>query len=202
MFSSFLLIPQLAQTPEATGYGFGMSVTGAGLILAPAALAQLVTGPLAGRFGTRFGFRTVLATGGACVMASFAWLALEHSSVWHLAVAGALLGAGISLALASMANLIVDAVRQTEVGIATGINTVTRTVGGAFGSAVATAIITSEAAAGTPFPTEGAYTMAFVVGAVGGLLALSAALLIPTRRASASDSAGMGEVPAAAPLRG
>ena len=202
MFSSFLLIPQLAQTPETTGYGFGMSVTGAGLILAPAALAQLVTGPLAGRFGTRFGFRTVLATGGACVMASFAWLALEHSSVWHLAVAGALLGAGISLALASMANLIVDAVRQTEVGIATGINTVTRTVGGAFGSAVATAIITSEAAAGTPFPTEGAYTTAFVVGAVGGLLALSAALLIPTRRASASDSAGMGEVPAAAPLRG
>ena len=27
MFSSFLLIPQFAQAPESTGYGFGFSVT-------------------------------------------------------------------------------------------------------------------------------------------------------------------------------
>ena len=32
MFASFLLIPQLAQTPEHFGYGFGATVTGAGLI--------------------------------------------------------------------------------------------------------------------------------------------------------------------------
>ena len=51
MFSSFLLIPQFAQTPEATGYGFGASVTGAGLLLFPAAIAQLIAGPLAGRLG-------------------------------------------------------------------------------------------------------------------------------------------------------
>ena len=30
MFSSFLLIPQFAQTPEAAGYGFGMTVTESG----------------------------------------------------------------------------------------------------------------------------------------------------------------------------
>src|SRR5690349_18060048 len=33
MFASFLLIPQLAQTPESTGFGFGASVTGAGLLM-------------------------------------------------------------------------------------------------------------------------------------------------------------------------
>ena len=58
MFSSFLLIPQFAQAPESTGYGFGFSVTQAGLILTPAAVAQLLAGPLAGRLGVVIGFRT------------------------------------------------------------------------------------------------------------------------------------------------
>ena len=41
MFASFLLIPQFAQAPERTGYGFGASVTVAGLLLLPGRVAQL-----------------------------------------------------------------------------------------------------------------------------------------------------------------
>jgi len=63
MFSSFLLIPQFAQTPESTGYGFGFSVTQAGLLLMPSALVQIMVGPIAGRLGVRIGFRRVLALG-------------------------------------------------------------------------------------------------------------------------------------------
>ena len=33
MFGSFLLVPQLVQLPESTGFGFGASVTEAGLFL-------------------------------------------------------------------------------------------------------------------------------------------------------------------------
>ena len=96
-----------------------------------------------------------------------------------------LLGVGISFAFASMANLIVDAVPQSEVGIATGINTVMRTVGGAFGAAVATAMLTGNTIwPATPLPTEGAYTAAFVLSAVGGVLAVVAALLVPRPRRS------------------
>ena len=61
MFSSFLSIPQFAQAPESSGYGFGMSVTEAGLLLVPVAGAQLLAGPFAGWLGTRLGFRSVLA---------------------------------------------------------------------------------------------------------------------------------------------
>ena len=49
----------------------------------------------------------------------------------------------MTFAFAAMANLIVEAVPQSEVGIATGINTVMRTVGGSFGAAIVTAILTS-----------------------------------------------------------
>ena len=48
MFGSFLLIPQLAEAPESTGYGFGLDATGAGLLMLPGALVMLVAGPLSG----------------------------------------------------------------------------------------------------------------------------------------------------------
>jgi EmrB/QacA subfamily drug resistance transporter len=180
MFSSFLLIPQFAQTPERVGYGFGYSVTGAGLILAPAAVAQFISGPLAGKLGAHIGFRPTLAAGGGFAAAAFAMLALEHSHPWHFIVASVFLGAGISFAFASMANLIVGAVPQRDVGIATGINTIMRTVGGAFGAAVATAILTGDTIGGG-LPSEDAYTIAFTLSAVGGLLAVGAALLVPPK---------------------
>jgi EmrB/QacA subfamily drug resistance transporter len=182
MFASFLLIPQFAQAPKSTGFGFGYSVTQAGLLLFPAAVCQLIAGPVAGRLGVRVGFRVILAAGAAFSTLSFLFLAFEHGHPWGFIVAGALLGTGISFAFASMANLIVDAVPQSEVGIATGINTVMRTVGGAFGAAVATALLTADLLPGTATPAEGAYTEAFVMSAVGGVLAIGAALLIPTRK--------------------
>ena len=189
MFSSFLLIPQFAQAPESTGYGFGDSVSQAGLLLVPAALFQLVAGPLAGVLGARIGFRTTLASGAALATTAFVFLAFEHSHPWQFIVSAALLGSGISFAFASMANLIVGAVPQSEVGVATGINTIMRTVGGAFGAAVATAILTGNTIAGSPFPSESAYTAAFVLSAVGGVLAVGAALLVPTRAAERARAA-------------
>jgi len=178
MFASFLLIPQFAQAPELTGYGFGASVTVAGLLLLPAAIAQLLTGAFAGILGTRIGFRAVLAIGAGLTSASFVVLAAAHEREVEILAAGALLGAGISFAFAAMANLIVAAVPQADVGIATGINTVMRTIGGSFGAAIATAILASSSGAGG-LPTEGAYTVAFAFSAVAGLAAVGAALLVP-----------------------
>jgi EmrB/QacA subfamily drug resistance transporter len=189
MFSSFLLIPQFAQAPESSGYGFGDTVSQAGLLLVPAAIFQLVAGPLAGGLGARIGFRTTLAGGAGLATMAFLFLALAHAHPWQFIVSAALLGCGISFAFASMANLIVGAVPQSEVGVATGINTIMRTVGGAFGAAVASAILTGNTVAGSSLPSEGAYTAAFVLSAAGGVLAVGAALLVPTRAAERARAA-------------
>jgi EmrB/QacA subfamily drug resistance transporter len=199
MFSSFLLVPQLAQTPEATGYGFGASVTESGLILMPSALMMLFCGPLAARLGNRFGFRAVLIAGTLTATASFAFQTVEHGEVWHLVVGGILLGVAISFSLASMANLVVAAVDPADVGIATGINTISRTVGGAFGGAAITAILTGDTIAGG-LPAAGGYTAAFAAAAVGGLVATLAALSVP-REVDERAAAPAGAVPAPAPAR-
>ena len=183
MFSGFLLIPQIAQAPTSTSYGLGASVTVAGLLLAPSAVGQLVAGPFAGRLGVRIGFRATLVIGSLLNVAAFGLLAVLHDRWWHLALGGLLLGAGVAFAFASMANLIVAAVEQREVGIATGINTVMRTIGGAFGSAVSTAVLASTAAAGG-LPSGGGYRTAFGLAAGMALLAGASALGVPRTAAS------------------
>ena len=188
MFSGFLLIPQIAQAPESTGYGLGASVTMAGLLLAPSAIGQLVAGPVAGRLGVRIGFRSTLVIGSLLSCSAFTLLAFLHDRAWHLVVGGLLLGMGIAFAFASMANLIVAAVQQSEVGIATGINTVTRTIGGAFGSAVSTAVLASTIGAGG-LPSAGGYRVAFGLAAAMALLAAGSALRVPRQAGAAAGAA-------------
>jgi EmrB/QacA subfamily drug resistance transporter len=183
MFASFLLVPQFVQTPERAGYGFGATVTEAGLVMLPSTLVMLVAGPSAGLLAGRLGPRAPLAIGTALAGASFALLAVAHSEVWHFVVAVMLLGFGLGFSFSAMANLVVSAVPQGSVGVATGINTIMRTVGGALGSQIAIAIVTAQTVAGTPLPAESGYTAAFALSAVGALLALAAVAAIPGGRA-------------------
>jgi EmrB/QacA subfamily drug resistance transporter len=175
MFSSFLIFPQFAETHSAD-YGFGFSVTEAGLLMMPAAVAQLLAGPPASALMSRIGLRSLLAVGTALITGSFLINTFAHQHPWELVIGGILMGVGLTFSFAAMANLIVEAVPQSEVGIATGINTVMRTVGGSFGAAIVTAILTAGAG---PLPTEDAYTTAFAFSAVAGVLAMLAALLVP-----------------------
>jgi MFS family permease len=148
---------------------------------------MLIAGPVGGWLGNRIGFRSVLMLGTSLAAASFALLTFTHGHVWEFILAGLLMGFGISFSFASMANLIVASVDPREVGIATGMNTVTRTIGGAFGAAVVTALLTADTIPGSLIPTETAYTEAFAVATIGALLALAAALAIPRVRARAAE---------------
>jgi EmrB/QacA subfamily drug resistance transporter len=196
MFGSFILIPQFVQTPEQTGYGFGADVTAAGLFLLPSAAVMLVAGPLAGWLAGRSGSKPPLLLGTACAALSFAFLAVAHGEAWELVVAAAFLGLGIGLSFASMANLIVEAVPQAQTGEATGMNTIMRTVGGAFGAQIAAAIIAGSVSAGSAYPAEEGYTEAFLISTAALCLALLAAFLIPGRGAGAPAPSDVVEAPA------
>jgi EmrB/QacA subfamily drug resistance transporter len=186
MFGSFILIPQFVQAPESTGYGFGADVTGAGLFLLPSALIMLIAGPLAGTLGTRVGSKVPLMFGTAVSAVSFGWLAVAHEHEWQLIAAVVLMGLGIGLSFASMANLIVEAVPQRQTGEATGMNTIMRTVGGALGGQIAAAIVSGHIAAGSQYASEAGYTEAFAMGAIALVVAFGAAVAVPGRRRTES----------------
>jgi MFS family permease len=174
MYSSFIVLPQFVETPSSSGFGFGATVTGAGLFMVPSTAAMLLVGPLAGPLRARFGSRPPLIAGCGFAAVAFAMLAVAHTRPLEVYVAAGLLGIGIGLAFAAMANLIVEAVPADQTGVATGVNTITRTIGGAFGGQIVAAIISGGGA-----PTEASFTAAFAVIAGSLVLSILAGLAIP-----------------------
>jgi EmrB/QacA subfamily drug resistance transporter len=197
MFGSFILIPELVQTPSAAGYGFGSSVTAAGLFLLPSSVVMLFAGPLSGRLGNRFGSKVPLAAGTLAAALSYFWLAAEHGAKIDIYLGSTLLGLGIGLAFAAMANLVVQAVPQEQTGVATGINAIMRTIGGAIGAQVAAALVAANTVnvGSDVLPAEGGYTDAFFMSGVAAIVALLATLAVPglrrvrTRAALATEPA-------------
>jgi len=181
MYSSFILIPDFTETARSAGYGFGASVTQAGLFLAPATVMMLLVSPLAGRLGARVGSRMPLILGSLATCFAFTFLGLAHSERWEIYVGSALLGAGIGLAFASLANLIVEAVPREQTGVATGMNTVMRSLGGSVGSQIGASVIAGTVV-GSALPTEEGYTVAFLVAAAACGLAVVASFAVPRPR--------------------
>ncbi|MGH2763154.1 MAG: MFS transporter [Thermoleophilaceae bacterium] len=180
MFGSFILIPQLVQLPESTGFGLGATVTQAGLFLVPSSFAMLFAGPFAGWLGGRVGAKLPLLIGTAVAATAFATLAIEHGRL-AIYVCTTLMGLGIGFSFASMANLIVAAVPQGQTGVATGMNTIMRTIGGSVGGQIAASIVAGHMLLASGLPDESGFTLAFAVSAAGVALAFLATLRIPGR---------------------
>jgi EmrB/QacA subfamily drug resistance transporter len=188
MFASFILLPQLVELPKSTGYGFGASVTGAGLFMLPSTVAMLLVGPMAGRLERRFGSKPPLVVGVIFAGVSYVLLAVAHGAAIDIYIASALLGVGIGLAFAAMANLIVVAVPRDQTGVATGMNTVMRTIGGALGSQIIASLLTANVAA-TGLPADSGFVVGFWIAA--GVLAVGvvAAIAIPGRAPAEEEGA-------------
>jgi EmrB/QacA subfamily drug resistance transporter len=201
MYSSFIVLPQFAQLPRSTGFGFGASVVVSGLYLLPSTVLMSILGIYAGRISQRFGSRAALLSGTAFTTASFALLAAAHSHPYDLLIAAGLLGVGIGLAFAALGNLIVQAVPNHQTGVASGMNTVMRTLGGALGGQLSATFIAAHIAHGHPTVTGFSETFLMATGFL--LVCLVAGVLVPKRPTEeAHPEAGRTEVPvelAAAP---
>jgi EmrB/QacA subfamily drug resistance transporter len=191
MFSSFILIPQLVELPESTGFGFGASVTQAGLYMVPVTVMMLLAGSLAGRLERRFGSRRLLTAGTMFSAGAFVLLAITHNPI-DVILASTLLGIGIGLAFAAMANIIVGAVPPDQTGVATGVNTISRSLGGALGSQVVASILAGSVIASSGLPAESAFIISFVLSSALLGVAAAVSLAIPARRRG--DRTGPAEV--------
>ena len=113
MFAMFITVPQFAQTPTHVGYGFGASVTQSGLYLLPFAVAMVIVAPLTGRLSVPSAPRwSSSPVRSSPPRATCCWSATAKP--WTIYAAAGLLGIGIALGYASMANLIIEAVRPSR----------------------------------------------------------------------------------------
>ncbi len=199
MFGSFVLVPQLAGVPDSSGYGLGLTTTGAGLLLLPGSLASLLTGPIGGAIAMRVGARIPLILGGTLATVGLALLGFSHGSVTEVVVYTTILFSGIGFAFAAMPNLIIAAVPATQTGEATGFNALVRSAGSSVGSQVAASILAGSAVAGTTIPSDGGFTTAFLVSAGVAALATVAAIRVPVPPVGPSARPAADRVAAAPP---
>ncbi len=191
MFGTFILVPTLLQLPSVLGYGFGKTVSEAGIFLLPTVAAMVVAGVVAGALIRRIGPKIPMLLGGVSVTVAFLIPALGHAEEWQIVVSGILTGIGIGMALAATSNAIVESVPAAQTGEAISANTVIRTVGSSVGTAVIAALLSADV---TPqgAPSDDAFTVGFWVSAGVGVLAILAALVAPSLAARRREAAAAG----------
>ena len=187
MYVLFLIVPGFVQEPRSTGYGLGASIIQSGLFLLPFSVTVLLLSLMAGRIAHRFGSKAALIGGSAVTALSFLLLLVLHTLPWHFYLASALFGIGVGLAFAALGNLVVDAVPRTHTGVASGMNAVMRTLGGAIGAAFVATVIAGKIVHGQP--AESGYLLAMGISAGLPALAAIAGLAIPRRRRSDAGAA-------------
>lgn len=190
MYAIFTVLPQYSQMgaglpPEAADlvtYGFAASVTMSALYMLPGALVMVPLGPLGGVIGRATTYRLALALGLGMSAAGCILLAMVNSSPWHVVVLYALGAGGVAIAFGAMPKLITDAVDVSETGIATGMNTVVRTLGSVIGAQVSITLVAANRIPGTDIPAEGGFTMSLWLGGAAAVVAMIFALALPTAR--------------------
>jgi EmrB/QacA subfamily drug resistance transporter len=199
MFGSFVLVPQLAEAPTSTGYGFGVDATRAGLLMLPGSISMLFLGPLSGVIGARLGNKVPLVIGSLLTAAGVVLLGLAHGTQLEVLAFALVLSSGIGLAFAAMPNLIIEAVPPEQTGEATGFNSVVRAIGTSLGTQVTATVLAGSVAAGASFPADSGFRDAFLVSAVVALAAAGVAALIP-RAAVHRHAPVLEEIGASGPL--
>jgi MFS family permease len=192
-------VPRLAQTPEATGYGFGTSIVVAGLVLLPFSAASFLANRLARRLERLVGKRLVLPVGALVLGVGEVLFGFVREDLWQLFVAMAVAGFGVGTVFAALPGLIVAAVPARETGSAMSLNQVLRYIGFAVGSALSATVLEAATARGAAFPGSDGYAAIAVIGVCACVaLAVFAAVLparTPAPPASAHEAADGGVAP-------
>jgi EmrB/QacA subfamily drug resistance transporter len=201
MYASFIVLPQFAQLPKRTGFGFGASVVVSSLYLLPCALVMGALGTVAGRVAKRFGSKSALIVGAAISALAFLWLFIAHRHPYDFLIGATVLGIGIGLAFAALGNLIVQAVPSNQTGVASGMNTVMRTLGGALGGQLSATFIVDNQSHG--LPSVSGFNATFLMATVFLVVCVLASWLVPdgqtAREARGLESASFATATATAP---
>lgn len=140
LFGGLFLLPFLLQ--EQMGYSESMS----GLLILPNAVFMAAMMPFAGKWSDKHGSREISMLGLALLAVSMYFFSLldKGTSLWMVVITMTIRGIGMGLLLAPLNAATVNAVRPSQVTMASSVSTLMQQVGGALGIAVL-AIVTQAA---------------------------------------------------------
>ena len=187
LFGVYFLVPHFVEAPENAPaevarqlhYGFAASAAEAGLYLLPAAIGQLISGPLSGVIERRWSPKWPFAGGMVLGALAAFGLAFWHDQPWQVVISMLILGFGVGLGIGMSGTLVTQSVSEQDTGISNALNTTLRRVGGGMGGQIGAALLATITIAGTQAPRESAFIAAFTVTALLCLLGAGCAVFIP-----------------------
>lgn len=194
MMASSIVVPQLLQMDERTGYGLGQTILEAGLWMFPGGLMMLIFAPLSARMMATIGARLTLSIGAVVIAVGYTFGAFMMDEPWKLMVSVLISSAGVGIGYASFPTLILDNVPVEEAGSSVGVNSLMRSMGTTIAGAAMAAVLTSRTMdmGGFAIPSESAFQTCFFIGAGAALAGALVALLIPRRQRSTSSGTSAG----------
>ncbi|MEK8145266.1 MFS transporter [Streptomyces sp. M10(2022)] len=156
MYASMLIVPQLLQFPEATGYGLGESMLTAGLWMAPGGVMMMLISPLGGKLTDSRGPKFTLLSGVLIIAAAYGLGIVLMGSAWGLMLFLMVSSSGVGLAYGAMPALIMSSVPLSETAAANGFNTLMRSLGTSIGAAVIGVVLSqmTNTVGGVSFTSE------------------------------------------------
>ncbi|PSK85985.1 MFS transporter [Murinocardiopsis flavida] len=180
MFANFMAGPAILQQDTATGYGFGTSLTVAGLCMLPIGMMMVVLAPVSARVSARWGARTSVLLGCAAMVAGYVMWLLFNDSLALVVLNVVVVGMGVAFCFAALPTIVTASAPAAEGAAANGINNVARNIGSALSSAVGGALLAAMTPAGTGgAPLFAAYLDLFVAAGCAAAVALVLMLFVP-----------------------
>jgi MFS family permease len=198
MFAMSLVLPQLMQLPQATGFGLGETMLTVGLVMAPSGLVMMAMAPLSARITASRGPKVTLMVAAVVVAVGYVLAILLMAQLWHFVLVSVVIGAGIGLGYGAMPALIMGAVPRSETASANSLNTLMRSIGTSVASAVAGVVLAHMTAplGAVALPTQAGFRTVLAIGAGAAVVAFAVAALIPARRVAAAVAATVATVAA------
>ncbi|ELB89429.1 putative MFS transporter, partial [Rhodococcus wratislaviensis IFP 2016] len=176
--STILTATQYLQTPEKTGYGFGMTPFQVGLYLLPVGFMMAFGGLMVGSVVERIGVRTTAALGGMVAALTFGWFSMTDEAEWKYLVMLFLFGTAYALTVTAGASAYLRAARPGETGMVSGSARIVATALGALGPAIVAALLTSSYIPTTMIPNAANYDKVWMFFAACGALVIVVSQLI------------------------
>lgn len=181
LYGMSLTFPQLLMAPEATGYGFGLSMVVAGLAMAPTGLVMMLLSPVSARLSAKKGPKFTLTLGSAVIGLGYLCAVVMMDTVWQIVLSAVIVAGGVGLAYAAMPALIMGAVPLHETGAANGLNSLMRSIGTSTSAAVMGVVLAHMTMQLGPHmvPTRSAFHTAFFIAMAGAVAAIALTMCIP-----------------------
>lgn len=183
---ALFLMSQLLQT------GLGYSPLQAGIRLLPWTLPPMFVAPVAGALAQRYGSRPFMVCGLALQAAGYAWVAsIAAPGVGYLQLGAActIAGIGTSFCFPTVATAIMSSVPLSEAGVASGVNSATRELGGVVGVAILASVFIHHGGYRTPQAFVSGFTPAIWAAVALSAIGILAALATAGHRHGVADPA-------------